>query len=203
MFTLKFDKILQNKFEIRTYNVLLVFQVNCPGCLSHAIPLFNTLYHRYKKDVNFLALSTAFEDFTLNTEENTKFLLEEGKLVGESKNYFKKMNRERYEQAIDFPVAMDKISKSNDIIDENFIQQIVNTNPNYPTWPIFEQETMIEKVRSYYAKSELLPYTFTSNQLGGTPSYVFFDENFKIFRERFGHFPAEEFEEIISTWLQK
>lgn len=203
MFSLKYDTILQGNIEISNYNIMLLFQVNCPGCLSHAIPLFNALFHRYKNEINFLGLSTAFEDFTLNTKENTKALLEEGKLVGESKNFFKKMNQDQYKQAIDFPTAMDKVSTAKEMIDEDFIHRIVTTNPNYPTWPKFEQEVLKEKVRSYYMQTEQLPFTFTVNQLRGTPSYIFFDENYKIYRESFGHLPAEEFEEIMSTWLWK
>jgi hypothetical protein len=41
---LQFDKELKGKFNLKNLNILLVFQVNCPGCFSYALPLFNTLY---------------------------------------------------------------------------------------------------------------------------------------------------------------
>lgn len=102
--------MVQGEFEPSQLNILLAFQVNCPGCLSHAIPLASALYESYQsKGVQVLGLSTAFEDFKTNTGENTRKLIEEGHVVGETKKYFQRMGIERYHQSIPFPVAMDSI----------------------------------------------------------------------------------------------
>lgn len=75
---LRIGTMVQGEFEPSQLNILLVFQVNCPGCLSHAIPLASALYELYQpKGVQVLGLSTAFEDFNFNTEENTRKLIEE------------------------------------------------------------------------------------------------------------------------------
>ena len=74
---LNYSKELQGEFKLNKINILLVFQVNCPGCFSYALPLFNKLFRNNKtEDVSFLALSTAFEDFDKNTLVNTKKLVE-------------------------------------------------------------------------------------------------------------------------------
>ena len=71
---LNYDKEIQGSFTLSKINILLVFQVNCPGCFSYALPFFNKIYQDYRKeDVSFLALSTAFEDFDKNTLSNTVF----------------------------------------------------------------------------------------------------------------------------------
>ena len=81
---LEYEHPLQGKFTLHKLNLLLTFQVNCPGCFSYALPLFNKLLEEYpKEEVSFLALSTAFEDFDKNTLANTKNLVHTGKLVGE------------------------------------------------------------------------------------------------------------------------
>ena len=64
-------------------NVAFVFQVNCPGCFIYGIPLLNELFKKYEKEIGFISISTAFEDFELNTEANTIELLNKGELVGE------------------------------------------------------------------------------------------------------------------------
>ena len=76
---LHIDKHIQGNFETKELNLLLMFQVNCPGCFTYALPLFKRLYENYKDEkFSFLALSTAFEDFDKNTLENTTLLVKEG-----------------------------------------------------------------------------------------------------------------------------
>ena len=88
---LYFNGELQGNFELKQLNLLLVFQVNCPGCFSYALPLFNNLYNEFNsQEISFLALSTAFEDFNKNTTENTIKLIKEGTLIGETKTFMKK-----------------------------------------------------------------------------------------------------------------
>ena len=75
---------IQGSFQPRQLNLLLVFQVNCPGCFLHALPLFTELYKNEQlNDLGFLTLSTAFEDFDKNTLANTELLLEKGRADGE------------------------------------------------------------------------------------------------------------------------
>eukprot|EP01104_Vermistella_antarctica_P010921 TRINITY_DN2968_c0_g1_i1.p1 TRINITY_DN2968_c0_g1~~TRINITY_DN2968_c0_g1_i1.p1 ORF type:complete len:202 (-),score=38.24 TRINITY_DN2968_c0_g1_i1:48-653(-) len=73
------------KFERRAVNVLLVFQVNCPGCFIYALPMMNALADSFGDRVGLLAVSTAFEDFELNTVENTRALVNSGTIVGETR----------------------------------------------------------------------------------------------------------------------
>ena len=76
---------LQGKFNLQKLNLLLTFQVNCPGCFLYALPMYKNLYEQYYEKLGFLGLSTAFEDFELNTKKNTLLLLEKGELIGETK----------------------------------------------------------------------------------------------------------------------
>ena len=81
-------KALQGDFQVKDLNLLLAFQVNCPGCFIYALPLAEKLHHQYGDRLNVLGLSTAFEDFDLNTADYTQCLLETGEVVGATKLYF-------------------------------------------------------------------------------------------------------------------
>jgi hypothetical protein len=70
-----------------THNLrlLLLWQPNCPGCHSHALPLANRLAsaaYYPNKSFDVYAISTAFEDFEYNTRESALLLLRHGTLVG-------------------------------------------------------------------------------------------------------------------------
>lgn len=139
-FDLRIGEMLQGEFEASALNIVLAFQVNCPGCFIHAIPLASSLYETYQhRNVRFLGLSTAFEDFSLNTREHTRQLLEDGKMIGETEKHFSSRGIEKYAHPILFPVAMDAIGK--DGVGRTFIN---NRLPGTPTWIIFDAEYRLQ-----------------------------------------------------------
>lgn len=199
---LHFNKELKGSFELKKLNILLVFQVNCPGCFSYALPFFNKLYHEfYPKDLSFIALSTAFEDFDKNTIENTQNLIKSGTLIGETKKFMKEQGYEKLPYDLDFPIAMDKMDGTN-TVDLNYaVNAICAINPNYAIWPEFEKKALQNKVKNYLNSLEKIAFTFTLNQLRGTPSFVLFNSEYEILNEWFGHVPYEEMKRKITHFL--
>ncbi|APD06299.1 hypothetical protein UJ101_00762 [Flavobacteriaceae bacterium UJ101] len=194
---LHFNQELQGRFELGKLNLLLVFQVNCPGCFSYALPLFNQLYKQFNKDVSFLALSTAFEDFDKNTNENTKKMIENGVLIGETKKFMNNQGFVKLPYSLDFPIAMDKF-RFNDSKDLDYaVHAICNINPNYVLWSQFEKEALQNKVRNYLESLDKIALTFTLNQLRGTPSFVLFNAKYEILNNWFGHVPYEQIAERL------
>lgn len=106
-FDLAFGEVLQGRFELGPRNLILVFQVNCPGCFLHALPTAESL-HRARSDLTVLGLSTAFEDFELNTIANTRALLERSHLVGETRRHFAERGISTYPGSVSFPIACDE-----------------------------------------------------------------------------------------------
>ena len=84
IFQLKYSEVLQGSFELAAHNLVMVFQVNCPGCFIHGFPLLKELQTHYDNKLSCFALATAFEDFHLNTAENVKLMANTGELVGET-----------------------------------------------------------------------------------------------------------------------
>ncbi|AXT61097.1 hypothetical protein D1816_12310 [Aquimarina sp. AD10] len=193
---------IQGKFVLKDLNLLLVFQVNCPRCFSYALPYFNKLYNEYKtKDISFLALSTAFEDFDKNTLLHTQNLIKDGTLVGETKKMMTQEGFEKLPYPLDFPMAMDKIEKTisdpTDVVDK-----ICNINPNYALWPDFEKKMLQNRVKNYLNSLDNVALTFTLNQLRGTPSFVLFNSNYEILGEWFGHVQHAVIADKINQFLE-
>ncbi len=174
-FDMKLSQVLQGEFYIKGLNLLLVFQVNCPGCFVYALPLAARLHDQYSDRVNVLGLSTAFEDFSLNTPENTRRLLESGEVVGMTKLYLKQHGESDYSVLIRFPVAFDGI--------EGDQSQL----------PVLREQ----KAPIYQG----VGHTFRANQLQGTPSWILFDKSLTILEQWFGHKSESEVESILHQWL--
>ncbi|MEM9092475.1 MAG: hypothetical protein AAGC93_27560 [Cyanobacteria bacterium P01_F01_bin.53] len=127
-FHLRTETILQGDFKIQPLNLILIFQVNCPGCFIYALPLAAKLHQRYGAYINVLGLSTAFEDFELNTAANTQKLLQTGEMIGFTRQYFQKRGTFRYDTPLEFPVAFDR---------ETFT---LNPLQGTPSWVLFDAD---------------------------------------------------------------
>ena len=198
---LKYNSLLQGDFKLGKLNFLYTFQVNCPGCFFYGFPVVNELFLKHKDKVNFLGLSTAFEDFEFNTRENTVLLLKEKTLIGEAKKALREHGFESYPQKIDFPVAMDVLCDHKEFITKKNIESICNLNPNYAIWPDFEQGVMQKNIEDYLVRNPKIPATFTLNQFRGTPTFILFDEQYDVLEHWFGHKKPQEINEILQKWL--
>ncbi len=198
---LEYDALLQGDFKVGKLNFLFAFQVNCPGCFFYGFPVVNELYHKHNGAINFLGLSTAFEDFEFNTRENTTLLLNDKKLVGETKKALNEQGYQVYPQNIDFPIAMDRMQNKADFISDENIESICRLNPNYDIWPDFEQKQLHENIEKYLEQQSNIPSTFTLNQFRGTPTFVVFNEEYSVLEHWFGHKTPQEINEILNKWL--
>lgn len=193
---LHYSNLLQGKFSLKKLNFLFVFQVNCPGCFLYGIPVVNRLYHHFKDSYSFLGLSTAFEDFGLNTYENTQLLLEKAELIGETKKALSQQGIKEYPQPIDFPVAMDKHA-GNESEHQFLAEKLALRYPEYSGLEQHQQQSIIHAMKNHLKDQPLVSLTFSLNQLRGTPSFVVFNNNFEIVEEWFGHKPIQEFHSIL------
>ena len=171
---LQFGAVLQGEFQIKKLNLLLVFQVNCPGCFVYALPLAARLHDQYGDRVNILGLSTAFEDFNFNTLENTRRLLEKGEVVGMTQLYWQRQGESTFTLPIRFPIAFDLLEGS----------QLATPDT---------EETP--------SAASGIGYTFRVNQLQGTPSWILFDESCTILAQWFGHKAESDIESLLQRSL--
>lgn len=204
-FFLETGTIIQGTFDIKELNLMLVFQVNCPGCFLYSLPVANKLYDKYniEKEVNIIGLSTAFEDFQFNTLENTRLFLEKQYLVGETKKIFQSRGLEKYPVRINFPVAFDLTINQQELFTKYDINLIINRILEVKKIKDkAERELTIKYLKNHFASQPVLAYTFTTNQLNGTPSWILFDSQYSILESWFGHKSDSDIESIIEYYLR-
>lgn len=198
---LEFQETWQKPFELGELNLLLVFQVNCPGCFMHAFPLVRQIHSQYGADLNFVAMSTAFEDFDLNTAENTELLVRKRSLVGEAKKANEVYQFSETNLPGDYPILMDKLVGAEEFLKSELISEICNVNPGYKFMSANDKELLQRRVMDYYRGSELVAQTFHLNQFRGTPTFVIFNKEYDILDSWFGHKPFKEIETLIDKWI--
>ncbi len=155
-------------------NVMLVFQVNCPGCFLYSLPtMIKAKPYLQSKGIFSFALSTAFEDFDKNTLNNTELLQQRGQLVGETSAMFQKMGEATLPYKLDFPIAFDRLKGE----------------PNVP--------------REENERMGMVPYTggqtFFENGFQGTPTWVIFNKNFDVLLQTFGHLDEQNLINLLET----
>lgn len=126
-------EVVQGDFELRETTLVLVFQVNCPGCFTYALPLAEAIHRDAgRSGISVKALSTAFEDFDLNTAEHTRALVEQGKLVGATR---RALGAAVFDGTISLPVGVDAGIEHG--IGETFAAcQLMGT----PSWIVLEPD---------------------------------------------------------------
>ncbi len=198
---LEFDQYWNKEFEIKEVNLLYLFQVNCPGCFTHGFPLIEQLRRKYSENLSFTAMSTAFEDFALNSVGNTKQLIEENQLVGEVEKADIAYGIDKSNLPVTYTVLMDRLVKPEAFLVEDVIEEVCKTNPNYDYWSSYDKELLQDRVRVYYKNFEHIALTFHLNQFRGTPTFVIFNKEYDILDTWFGHKPESEAEHIIDKWI--
>ncbi len=132
-FHLAIGESVQGEIPFGTRLLVLIFQVNCPGCFQYALPTAEAIYRQGDRlGLSVLGLSTAFEDFELNTLGNTRALVESGQVVGATRRV---LESPRYSQSLSFPIATDAGMEHG--VGETFAR---NALPGTPTWILLDEQ---------------------------------------------------------------
>ena len=145
-FHLAVGEVLQGDMALDSRTLLLVFQVNCPGCFTYALPLAEAIHQDSNRlGLRVKALSTAFEDFELNTPDHTRLLVEKGTLVGETR---KSLGTDTYDGTISFPVGFD--AQMDNRVGETFAANYLRGTPS---WIVLEPDGKV--LASYFGQLPL------------------------------------------------
>ena len=201
-FDLKYSEVLQGDFGLEDLNMILVFQVNCPGCFAYALPLAIRLHEEYRaKGLNVLALSTAFEDFDLNTVGNTLRLLESGHIVGETRKVLEKAGYTSFPLKISFDVAFDLIAPNDPAYLEDDIKTFCTKHPELSVDDSEAGRSIKDQLKEYFLKKKFRAHTFSANHLSGTPSWILCDRTKNLLYESFGHKEYHRMVHIVEQFL--
>lgn len=190
---------LQSYFQPKNLNVAFVFQVNCPGCFIYGIPMMNKLFNDFAHSVGFIGISTAFEDFQYNTEENTQLLLKDGTMVGETQKHFQQASISLYPDIPQFPIAFDELTNGKTINMDELVAGFFESTAESVHWDDAYKKEIKGRLGSYYKNLKSIAKTFTLNQMKGTPTFVIFDKEYTILDHSFGHVSEDHIRNILST----
>ncbi|HPI79112.1 MAG: hypothetical protein M9954_09990 [Cyclobacteriaceae bacterium] len=199
---LQYGTVFNGKFSLGRLNFLFFFQVNCPGCFLHGFPLVNQLYREFHQRISFLGISTAFEDFGLNTQENTRLLLEQRGLVGETKKAFQQQGTTAYPVPIPFPVAMDKTAGASFDYGQA-AARLASSLPNFQQLPPPQQAAIVKNALNYLRGLESISLTFTLNQLRGTPTFIIINDRLEILHHSFGHTTPVGMKKMLTAFVDQ
>ena len=201
-FDLKFSEVLQGDFGLEELNLILVFQVNCPGCFAYALPLAIRIHQEFReKGLNVLALSTAFEDFDLNTVGNTLRLLDNGHIVGETRKVLERAGYSTFPLKIPFDVAFDQVVPNDPSYLEEDIKTFCAKHPELDIDKSQETASIKDQLKEYFLRKSYRAHTFSANHLNGTPSWILCDRQKNLLYESFGHKKYERMAHILEKFL--
>jgi thioredoxin-related protein len=147
----------------------------------HALPEAISIYNKYKDEgVRVIGIATAFEDYDKNTLDNLKMLAETGEVIGETQNalsmYGQLQKDNKLPYKIPFPLAMDKLTKTDGKISEDKILQFIYSQiPEFDSQPEDYRNQVIKQVKDYMKTKEYSAETFEKFALRGTPSMILVD----------------------------
>lgn len=199
-FQLKYSEVLQGSFEPDALNLMMVFQVNCPGCFLQGFPQMTRLHAKYQGRISCFALSTAFEDFDFNTTENTKLLLEKNYLTGETRKAFD-TNNLIWNEAIPFPVLVDAMISREEMLQRQFIEGVISNHAQFSGVLQPELVEIKTSLHHYFNHYQKCGFTFASNLLQGTPTFVLFNEDMDVLLQWFGHVNNQAIEKELYKYL--
>jgi hypothetical protein len=184
-FNLQYSEAVKGVFNPGKLNLMMVMQVNCPGCFLYGIPEMKNLHHRFGEQISFFVLATAFEDFELNTTENARRLVTNGILVGETKKVFQQNQLSKDYASIPFPLLVDKMVAKEELHHRDFAEQVLASRQGVG----FENGIgeWAGSLNAYFRNYDQCGFTFASNLLQGTPTFVLFNKQMEILLSWFGH----------------
>jgi len=195
-----FDQIVQGSFDLKPFNLLFVFQVNCPGCFIYGFPLVNQLFWRYQEsNIGVFGLATAFEDFEYNTPDNVKRLLMKQETVGMTRHSI----GEQYPQPIDFPIAIDRPLTEHDLSSPQNLDVLKQAIAHFDDLPASQQESIRQQLHRYVQHAGQTSATFMLNRLPGTPTFLLVDQTLEIKESWFGHQPEARVIELLDHYASR
>ncbi|KAI9022682.1 hypothetical protein DFJ74DRAFT_706654 [Hyaloraphidium curvatum] len=177
--------------------LLVFFQVNCPGCVFRALPIAQKLHERFSgPDFSVIGISTAFEDFELNTQEGLRALLAEGRVFGDSAEAA--AGPEARDEGVvipgfklTFPVCVDELEG---LEPRHMLEALEREGADPRVIEVLRGDPgSLEGAMKELAKQRsLVPKTFVEFEAKGTPHYYLFDREGRLLLNSLGHLQGLE-----------
>jgi len=170
-----------------------VIQVNCTGCLVHALPEVIRLHETYAaQGLKVFVIATAFEHFEHNTLINLQRLLQQGEVIGNPLEQLSNagfLDAGKLPYVIPFSVAMDKLVVNKTDISKSAVEQfILSQIPYFHDGDISDErkQAIYQQAETHLHNKKYSALTFEMYQLEGTPSSILIDKKGLLRQVSFG-----------------
>ncbi|MCA6369264.1 MAG: hypothetical protein IM631_10380 [Cytophagales bacterium] len=201
--TLSYTEVINGELNFSPINLMMAFQVNCPGCFMHGFPMLKELQTHYGNKLSCIALSTAVEDFHVNTEENAKLLVNTGELVGETLRAQEAHHLNWDKTTLSVPVVIDEVVNQSELQQPKFVENIIQNMLDPTTTPALEQENMRASLYNYFSQLPQCGKTFAANLMRGTPSFFLLTDSMEILMQWFGHADSRLIRNKLDIFINK
>ncbi len=89
-----------------------------------------------------------------------------------------------------------------ELFDNEDVEHVCHLTPAFPQMDATAQARLRTRVNHVLQSRPTAAYTFSINQLQGTPSWIVFDGDYTILAQWFGHKSETEVDSIIARALQ-
>lgn len=180
----------------------VLIQPNCPGCIQHAIPTANNLLLSNHQNFDVYCISTAFENFDLNTFGNANKLLQ-GQLVGESQRVLGGTTTENgvpvMPLAHDTVVCKSEASESLIALALEATKQNARQQASILGIPSDKLEQVLSQLNSAEVLPEKIARVFYTVRAQGTPTWILHNSAGTVLDCRFGHYNNEQ----LLDWIHE
>ncbi|MCA6432316.1 MAG: hypothetical protein IM574_01805, partial [Cytophagales bacterium] len=149
------------------------------------------------------ALSTAFEDYQINTEENAKLLVNTGELVGETLKAQEAGHLNWGSSTLSVPVLIDEVINQSELQKSEFVESIIINMLDQTTTSPLQQENMRTSLHNYFSQLPQCGKTFAANLMRGTPSFFLFTDSMEILVQWFGHGDSRLIRNKVDIFIDK
>ncbi len=201
--TLSYTEVINGELNFSPINLMMAFQVNCPGCFMHGFPMLKELQTHYGNKLSCIALSTAFEDFHVNTEENAKLLVNTGELVGETLRAQEAHHLNWDKTTLSVPVVIDEVVNQSELQKSEFVESVIINMLDQTTTSPLEQENMRTTLHNYFSQLPQCGRTFAATLMRGTPSFFLFSDSMEILVQWFGHGDSRLIRNKLDIFIDK
>lgn len=187
--------------SLRPLSLLLTFQVNCPGCFQ-ALSLAHRIAQHFQNDsFQLWTLSTAFEDWELNTLHNTTALVRQGLMVGQAKATIGPF----FDWPKGLPVAWDTLVPPDVTTLDRRVKEeyaaLIGANPQLRAIPV---DIVLNSIAKQMLERKYEAKTFVENRMQGTPTWILYRTEDNVILEQWtGHRDERTMVEMIHSYIKQ
>lgn len=195
-FNISFKKIWNGPFIPKKINIALFFQMSSSASFYNAWPCLERIFHHFHDNVGLMAVSTAVEDFQLNTYKTTHDFVTGKSLPKQIDNEYVSRARTFILQS-KIAVCFDNLMHPKDYFTDERLEWYYSKYGVKSTKENDEKKISLRQIKKKFQSLDFIAVMYHELELKGIPSYVIFDNEYRILNKIHGIMEEDELERWI------